>query len=256
MRAMLSRAMAARWWGWAALACLLSSAAPAQPSPGPSGSPTPSEGAALVRPRRWALSLERLVGYAAVTRSGFELAPGVTDRERAVSLLGIPALCSTGFGCSTFMQSAFELPRLGLDYFVRPRTSVGLAAALVVYPETVGGDGFSSHPVVTVEVAPRIGYSYAFNDWIGVWTRAGVSYVRASREVPHPESLPEGSFRRLSAWALTLEALVVITPQPDWAVTVGPNADVGVAGSAEQDASSFGFRTTDLGLHAGLAVFF
>jgi hypothetical protein len=251
----IERPTPGRWWVWAALACLLSSVAAAQPSPGASGSPAPSEGTPLVKPRRWALSLERLVGYAAVTRSGFELAPGVTDRERAVSLLGIPALCSKGSGCSTFMQSAFELPRLGLDYFVRPRTSVGLAAALIIYPETVGGEGFSSHPVVSVEVAPRVGYSYAFNGWIGVWTRAGVSYVRASREVPRPESLPEGSFRRISAWALTMEALVVVTPLPDLAITVGPNADIGLAGSADQDASSFGFRTTDLGLHAGLSVF-
>jgi hypothetical protein len=242
--------MPERWWGWPLLACLLSPSAVAQPAPGPSGPPEPSEATPLARPRRWALSLERLVGYAAVSRSG------VTDRERALSLLGVPALCSTGSGCSTFMQSAFELPRFGLDAFVLPRASVGLAAALVIYPETVGGAGFSSHPVVSVEVAPRIGYSYALNDWISVWTRAGASYVRASREVPRPESLPEGSFRRISAWALTMEALVVIAPQPDWAATVGPTADVGLAGSADQDASSLGFRTTDLGLHAGLSVFF
>jgi len=258
MRAMLSRATARgwRWRAWPALACLLSSAAAAQVGPGQSGSPAQADDGPHVRQRRWAVSLERLLGYADLTRSWLDPAPASTTHERAISVFGIPATCSWPYGCTTFARSAFELPRVGLDYFVLPQASVGLAAALAIYSETIGGGGFSSHRVVSYAVAPRIGYSHAWNGWIGVWARGGVSYVKASREVRSPDDLPEGSLLTISAWALTVEALAVITPRPDLAITVGPNADVGLAGSADEGEDHIRVRTTDLGVHAGLAAFF
>jgi hypothetical protein len=162
--------------------------------------------------------------------------------------------------------SIYTQPRVGLDYFVIDKLSVG--GSLVVMTESgeheneTPGQATTTNdrPSTTAFIfAPRAGYALMFNDTIGFWPRGGFSYYNISTEDTNGGFTTEIDENGL---ALTLEALFIIAPIPHVGFTVGPTLDLGITGGREesrpapQAAVERDRNITDLALQAGLVVWF
>jgi hypothetical protein len=162
--------------------------------------------------------------------------------------------------------SPYGHPRIGFDYFVIDRLSVGgnLIFRTSSGETEVEGGGVSTtgeNPSTTTFVfGPRAGYAIMFNDMIGIWPRAGFTYYTHSET----QESPTGDFEDdENGLALTLEGLFVIAPLPHVGFTVGPTFDIGLTGSFDEtdpppaSTTAEANRTvTDLALHAGVVVWF
>jgi hypothetical protein len=135
------------------------------------------------------------------------------------------ALLSNGFagpGVNTY-----QWPRLAFDAFVTKGISAGGA---ISFSRTT-----TSAPVTSTnafEIAPRIGYAQMVGPWLGVWPRAGITYVYSS-----------SSFNFL---ALTIDALAAAVVSPHLAITFGPTLDFGLSGKPT--------KVTTIGVYFGLAI--
>jgi hypothetical protein len=206
-----------------------------------------------------AISAERLFGIAHTSQTD-EIGDGEFNRSHtSISLLTTPFNSTT----PTLLPVGFSFPRVGGDYFVIDGLSLGGSLGVFtmsgefeneVMGETQDGDTGSVNGFL---LAPRVGYAFMFSDTFGIWPRGGITFLHAGYEA---EDNDEGSS---SVWALTIEAPLVIAPLPHVAFTVGPTLDLGVTGSTELDPADADeptvdndFSVWDLGLHAGMTVYF
>jgi hypothetical protein len=161
------------------------------------------------------------------------------------------------------ITSGYSYPRIGADYFVIDGLSIGAALGIFrtsstneseIGDTTVETDG----PTVSgVLLSPRIGYAFMFEDNIGIWPRAGITYVGSGSEND------DGDESSSKLWALSLEVPFVFVPVPHVAFTAAPALDLGIGGSNEFDPSDEGVptsesdvKTTDFGLHLGMLAYF
>jgi hypothetical protein len=207
---------------------------------------------------QFTIGAERLFGYASSHQKTEREQPNGT-RTDTETINRFSLLAFHG-------PSVYSNPRVGFDYFVIDKLSVGGSLAFM----TEGGENETENPgqpTVTNDrpsttaflFAPRAGYALMFNDTIGFWPRGGFSYYSISTEDTEGGFTSEVSENGL---ALTLEALFIIAPIPHVGFTVGPTLDLGLtgsrdieppapAGTIEQDRN-----VTDIALHAGIAVWF
>jgi hypothetical protein len=176
-----------------------------------------------------AISAERLFGFVHTIQS----ANNATNSFDSISLFASPL---------NGLATPYSTPRVAFDYFAAPGFSLGAALGFQHL-------GSSSHAGATADVvvfAPRVGYAAVINESVGIWPRLGMTY----------ESLSLGS-ETLHAYALTLEAPIVITPMPHAALTIGPTLDLGLAGSeTESDGARIGdIKETGIGVQAGLLIY-
>jgi hypothetical protein len=131
-------------------------------------------------------------------------------------------LFSNGFaGVSV---NPYDWPRVAFDYFVTKGISLGGAISA---SRTTTGDNSTN----AFLIAPRIGYATMVGPWLGVWPRAGVTYLySASNE---------------KFLALTVDALAVIMVASHLGITFGPTVDVGLTGNP---------KITTVGVYFGLAI--
>jgi hypothetical protein len=162
--------------------------------------------------------------------------------------------------------SPYGHPRIGFDYFVIDRLSVGgnlIFRTSSGETETEGGGASETDDdasTTTFVFGPRAGYAFMFNDTIGIWPRAGFTFYTNSTT----QESPTGDFEDdENGLALTLEGLFVIAPLPHVGFTVGPTFDIGLTGSYEETdpppnpvSVESDRRVTDLALHAGVVVWF
>jgi hypothetical protein len=129
-------------------------------------------------------------------------------------------------------QNTYEWPRLAFDTFVIKGISAGgaISYARTTYSDAPPGQVLPAS-LNAVEIAPRLGYAQMVGPWLGVWPRAGVTYVYSS-----------SSQKFL---ALTIDALAAVIVSPHLAVTFGPNLNVGLTGAP---------KITTVGAFFGLAI--
>ncbi len=137
----------------------------------------------------------------------------------------IALLSATGLEAAL---SPYSVPKLGFDYFVADRVSLGLAAGF--------GTVTNAETLTLFSFNPRVGYAAALSEHVAFWPRAGFSYVHLS----------DGGSAYLLA--LTLEAQFVLTPVRHFGILLGPTFDVGFAAT--------GAKLTELGLQAGMIGWF
>jgi hypothetical protein len=207
-----------------------------------------------------AISAERLFGI--VSSSDKETVDGqpgeLTEYATSISLL------SNSSGGST---TNYSFARVGVDVFAIDGLSFGAAVGFVTVStsskrEANGVSLEEDGPTASGFVlAPRVGYAYMFTELLGIWPRAGITYVHAGASIERNGDSAEFSENQL---ALTLEVPLVIAPSPHAAITVGPTLDFGISGGTETTTTTAGTTTstetnrkaTDIGLQAGLAIAF
>ena len=151
-----------------------SPAAEAAPTTSSSGPTAFGDGGQFV------LSVERLFGY----NWDHESIASRTITSNTYTLLGNPA------GAGAY---PYDWPRLGFDYFVTRSISAGAALA---FARTTNAS--SSNNVF--QAAPRVGYGMMVGPWLGVWPRAGVTYVYATNQIlSRVDDRPRGGDHRGAA---------------------------------------------------------
>jgi len=131
-------------------------------------------------------------------------------------------LFANPFGVGT---TTYQWPRLAFDAFLTKGISAG--GAISFSRTTVASNGTNAF-----QVAPRVGYAMMVAPALGVWGRAGVTYIYSDSN---------NNFL-----ALTIDALAAIVASPHLAITLGPTLDLGLSGKP--------WKYTTVGLYFGLAV--
>ena len=157
--------------------------------------------------------------------------------------------------------SPTEIPRLALDYFVIDGLSLGGSFMFLRNhveldgEQRVSGGGMTQTTSLdggdttqqTLIFHPRIGYAIAFNEYIGVWPRAGFSYTHIERRTTDSVTTPGGLQQSVEDKTtivftnLTLEGLLFVSPFSSFAFVGGPFADIGLGGKSEFESNAPGF---------------
>jgi len=136
------------------------------------------------------------------------------------------------------------IPRLALDYFVIEGLSLG---ASFIYWRNSGSStteaGNSSvdqdtPTVSTVVIHPRIGYSFIFDETFALWPRAGITWSSFNVSTPfvNPttgQASADDLENNASAFDLSLDVPLVISPIENFAILIGPFVDIGLSGTTE-----------------------
>lgn len=200
-----------------------------------------------------AVGAERLMGFTHMRQTEEDDFGKQTTSVNNLSLLGNPM---SGF------VTAYSVPRIAFDYFPTDGLSLGGSISYTHVgfnyenEPTTGESSDDSSSFSTFILSPRVGYAYMFNDSVGIWPRAGITYITSSSEYDDGDS-------KSSALALSVEAPFLFTPVDNVAITFGPTIDYGLTASSESTDSD-GTTTEDegenppheFGAQAGITVFF
>lgn len=196
------------------------------------------------------IAAERLFGVSYQTSTVEQMNVKATSSQTSVSFLAKP------------VSAPVTAPRIGIDYFAIDGLSigVGLGYSTVSTDSEVEGapaqnqNGGGIHAFIA---APRVGYAYMFNEHVGLWPRAGMTYswISVDTDAANDSEVSQDSL------AVSAEVPLVITPVPHVAFLLAPTFEYGVAGGGKLKAAN-GTETTidtnplDVGLHASLGVWF
>ena len=198
---------------------------------------------------RLTVAAERLFGVAYDTSTVEQGNAKVTSSQTSVSFLSKP------------IASPATAPRIGIDYFVIDGLSIGMGLGYSTISVNSDVEGATNPTpaggIHALVLAPRVGYAYMFNEHVGLWPRAGMTYswLSVDSDAANSATVSEDSL------AISAEVPLVITPVSHVAFLLAPTFDYGVAGGLKTKAAN-GVETTidanplDVGLHAGLAVWF
>jgi len=150
-------------------------------------------------------------------------------------------------------------PQVGVHYFIIPSLSLGGTIGYEARGGSrthINGAGFTitedNQDVSTFTLLPKIGYALMFNNIVGFWFRGGPGVFRVGESGPN--SPRKDSHTR---WLLSLDSLFVVSPFPNFAFYVGPQADISFAGTHSHTENN-GIQTSwnssyrDIGLGLGL----
>ena len=199
---------------------------------------------------RVTVAAERLFGVAYETSTVEQGNAKVTSSQTSVSFLAKP------------VSAAVTAPRIGVDYFVIDGLSLGMGlgySTISVSGEVEGApaqnqNGAGIHAFIA---APRVGYAYMFNEHVGLWPRAGMTYSWIAIDTDAANDTETS----VDSLAVSAEVPLVITPVSHVAFLLAPTFEYGVAGGGKVKAAN-GTETTidtnplDVGLHASLGVWF
>lgn len=128
--------------------------------------------------------------------------------------------------------SPFHWTRAAVDGFIIDRLSLGGSLAFFTQSGDADGDG--------VLFSPRVGYAVPLSSVFTFWPRGGFTFMTQNNAY-----VGDGSI-----FALSLEAMFVANPKPNWGILFGPTIDFGFIGDAGNDTDwdhfSLGFPTVGL----------
>lgn len=202
-----------------------------------------------------AVGAERLMGFTHSRHSSENDAGKQTTTYNNLTLLANPM---------SGLLTTYSIPRIAFDYFPTDGLSLGGAISYTrvgidsKFEPAAGNTSEGGGTFSVFIVAPRIGYAHMFDDSIGIWPRAGITYVSTSTEDDDDDSGSEGS-----VMALSVEAPLLFAPAENVAITLGPTIDYGLSTSSESTDAE-GNTTEDdddnpsheFGIQAGIVVFF
>lgn len=180
-----------------------------------------------------------------------------TIRSTNFSLLGISQPGAT----------RFNAPRLSADYFVIDGLSLGGSLGYF----WASGHTKTSMGGVDAEadtgsesgylVAARVGFAKMFNEMIGIWPRAALSYLHIGVKDPDGNDEPGGGYRA----AVGLDVPLVLAPMPHFGFLLGPSLDYGFAGKNDVSSTDvngnailtgYDVSSYNIALNAGMFVYF
>ena len=209
-------------------------------------------------------SVQDDLGYDTGTGDAYSYTIASTYSETHVGVLGSHHLATGG------VSSNALLPRFALDVFLIDGLSLGASFMFVSStgevesesddPSFADGRGPDDPPSVqTLLVTPRVGYAFGLGKLLAFWPRAGITYARLKSEDA------DGNTTKITAFDLTVEGMLAITPVTHFAVLVGPFGDIALNGKSVRDGEDAmgdtrtaedDFSMTAFGLSAGVVGYF
>jgi hypothetical protein len=123
----------------------------------------------------------------------------------------ITSATAIGFGWYGAV-SPYHWTRAAVDGFVIDRLSLGGSLGFFTQSGDADGDG--------VLFSPRVGYAVPLSSVFTFWPRGGFTFMK----------LNDGSM-----FGLSLEAMFVASPKPNWGILFGPTLDFGFIGDQGND---------------------
>jgi hypothetical protein len=154
-------------------------------------------------------------------------------------------------------------PQVGAHYFIIPSLSLG---GTLGYESRAGSQTRVQNNGVTVTndtpnvstftFLPKVGYALMFRDKVGFWFRGGLGVFRVETSEANSPRKDSDTW-----WLLSLDALLVVSPVPNFGFYVGPQADISFSGTHSNTdnrgiETSWGSSYRDIGLGAGLVGYF
>jgi len=144
-----------------------------------------------------------------------------------------------GFGMSAGFDNygfPYNYPRLGFDYFVIDKLSIGGSIGYAsISNDQAGGEAFLFNP--------RVGYFLGLGSVVGFWPRGGFTYHSLDPDGPASQH----------GFGLTLEAMFAVAPVEHFAFMFGPTVDVDFTGSEVcGNNSDCKYRQRSFGIQVGL----
>ncbi len=164
-----------------------------------------------------------------------------TYKATNVALFGNP-------GGGGLAAPGLMIPRLALDFFVVESVSIGGSLMYFTSSSEVETDAGSSDGPTnsTFVISPRVGYAMAFDETFSLWPRAGITYLSSKTETTTTGATGSStSTSTFSGMALTVEAMVGISPIENFAILAGPYVDYGLSGTVKDEPASGSSTETD-----------
>jgi hypothetical protein len=212
---------------------------------------------------QFAIGAERLFGFSWDSETETTPASGNvgerkdTDRHTTVSFLNNALVGSA---------SSYNFARLAGDFFVIDGLSLGASLGYATSSLTTktSQEGISTKTkmgsTTGILVAPRVGFAHMFSPMVGLWPRAGITYVSIDAEDADGNDV--ASKDRI---ALGLDVPFVLSPVSHVGFMIGPSLDFGFSGSNDGyfiDANgntvtnSRDVSSISLALNAGMFMYF
>lgn len=204
------------------------------------------------------IGAERLFGF---TRTSQHLKiEGNVDFDNTgtgFSLLNNPGAQARGQNGAPLVAPVFDVPRLGIDYFVADNIGVGGIVGLSTQSFTLSQDDTDNDLSATgLLFGLRGSYAYMFATKYGIWPRLGFTYLRSTvKYEPDTETvINPDTTTTIAMTALSIDVPLLILATPSFGFTVGPTLDTTLAGgmTVQGGLDSEELSVTEFGLMAGL----
>jgi hypothetical protein len=183
--------------------------------------------------------------------------PAASDSTTTTSFALLPNFNGglLGNGNNNLTGNFYNVPRVGFDYAVIDRLTLGGSIAFAVQTgssetqsQGAGSVTNDAAKATYFAIAPRIGYALPLSDLFVFWPRAGFSFnllhISNPDRVNGNPGIVTSSSTNATQWALSLEPLFAITPVQHFGFFVGPVVDIPLAGTAKTDTTRNGQTTT------------
>ncbi len=141
----------------------------------------------------------------------------------------------------------FATPRIAFDGVINQKITVGGFFGIA---HTSGDVNGADLPDTTAfAFGPRAGYLHSFSETLALWPRGGITVVRIESDTGPVEV-------GTTAFDLTLEGLLVITPVSHAGITAGLTADIGLGGETDAAGGNSDVNLHNVGVVAGFALLF
>lgn len=178
------------------------------------------------------LSAERMFGFVHTEQTLTVDGVSQSDSQDSFTLFANPI--------STLAGHSF--PRVGLDFLISPRVTLGGAAGF--FHAEQGSDSVNG-----LLLAPRVGYLAILGPKLQVWPRGGFTFQHRSGD-------SAGISVSSTFYALTVEAPLVILIPPRVGILFGPSFDFGLGGSTSLGGMEAGNKITELAFQTGVLIVF
>jgi len=220
-------------------------------------------GAQLGDSGTFAIGADRLFGYVSDTQS-YEVTTTVgtasTKNKYETNISNFSLLGRA------LPVSVAQVPRLSFDAFLGPGVSIGGSLMYDHYSTSYKNNGVEDPDKPSTGLwlfSPRVGFAYMFTPEVGIWPRAGITYVHTSTDSSSTNTTTGAVTNRSeSAGALyyTMDVNLVLAPVPHVGFTVGPTLDyllsTSQSSSPPQTNPESNQKELALGFQAGFFAWF
>ncbi len=215
----------------------------------------------------FALGVDRMFGYVSYTE-GYDSANATgtkTSHENSVSNFSLLGRAGS-LGLTNVNIDIAQMPRLSFDAFLGPGVSLGGSVMYDYYSlsNKTAGQADPDKPSIGVWlISPRIGFAKMFTPQVGIWPRAGITYVHGSIDSPNTNTATGATTTTsVSVGELfyTMDVNLIIAPVPHVGFTLGPTLDYLLSYSQSQTPTATNpnsnYKAHALGIQAGIFAWF
>lgn len=198
------------------------------------------------RSYRVALSAERLFGVD--RQSSATTVAGFADRDVQTTLVSFLGNQTSTTSTHSTMFAPSTIPRVALDVVLWGWLTAGATAAYYRASTDFGTNGGAPRLEEVYIIGPRLGLLHPLAQRLAIWPRLGITFDRA---------VVGGTGTAFDLKVLTVEAPLLFLASPDLAFSAALTFDKSFSGSYTEDGyGAYDLTTTDLGLQAGMTIFF